>query len=92
MNGIPTLKNDEEDLFKKLVLDGLTLAAIRQELALGEYEDVPLIRKMIQVLEGDNLDDEVLGTDGEERAGVEFARGGTGGCGYLPSLYRAGNP
>jgi hypothetical protein len=57
MNGIPTLKNDDEYLFKKLVLEGLTIAAIKGKMSptLDGFEEIPLIRKMVEILaEGEN--------------------------------------
>lgn len=53
MDDTSTIENDET-LFRKLVLEGLTLAAIRQKMspALEEVDDIPLIRKMMQVLQG----------------------------------------
>ena len=54
MNNIPELKPDDEVLFKKLVLeDGLTLTALRRKmsLALEGIDDIPLIKKMLQVIE-----------------------------------------
>jgi len=57
MNNIPELKPDDEALFRKFVLeDCLTLTAIRREmpLALEGIDDIPLIKKLLQILEGEN--------------------------------------
>lgn len=53
MDNIPQLQNAVEDLFKKLVLEGLTLTAIRQEMfpSLEGIDDIPLIQKMIKIRE-----------------------------------------
>jgi len=41
------------DSFKTLVLEGLTLRAIREEIpSLSEYSDVLLIQEMLRILEG----------------------------------------
>ena len=59
-NDIPVPQFDEETekRFKELVLqEGVaTVTFIRQELApaLDEYDDIPLIRKMVNILQGEN--------------------------------------
>ena len=52
MDNMPTLKNDVEYLFKKLVLEGLTIGAIKEKMSpiLDEFDDIPLIRKMLEIL------------------------------------------
>jgi len=57
MNNIPQLKPDDEALFSRLVLeDCLTLTAIRREmsLTLEGIDDIPLIRKMLHIIKGEN--------------------------------------
>ena len=57
MNDIPQLKPDDEVLFRKFVLeDCLTLTAIRREmsLTLEGIDDIPLIRKMLHIIKGEN--------------------------------------
>ena len=57
MNNIPELQPDDEALFRKFVLeDCLTLTAIRREMpdALGGIDDIPLIKKMLYIIEGEN--------------------------------------
>lgn len=54
MDDIPTLKNDDEVLFQQLVIEGLTLEAVRQQMPiLDKLDDIPLIRKMLEILEGE---------------------------------------
>jgi hypothetical protein len=52
---IPQLSEVDEIRFKKLVLQEgtLTITAIREQMSpvLDEYDDIPLIRKMLKVLE-----------------------------------------
>lgn len=58
MNGIPQFKDDDEALFQKLVVEGLTLEAIRQQMPiLVKFDDMPLIRKMLQILEEGDTDE-----------------------------------
>lgn len=55
---IPRLSEADEERFKKLVLQRgvATITFVRQEMVpvLDEYDDIPLICKMLQILQGED--------------------------------------
>jgi hypothetical protein len=57
MDSIPQFDEETEKRFKELVLQEgtLTITAIREQMSpvLDEFDDIPLIRKMLKILGGD---------------------------------------